>query len=277
MTYLRSITRFTVLLLTLAGAAALALPAGWIALRYAPPAGEDEKGHWVLVKAPEDGLEAWWSDEELAKIASGDPDYVKQVETDWNPVDHPVADPDEAERLSEELASYWGGDLPQANFWAHGAMTRRGSTPQAFRWEQDGLTQRTDLEDAGERPKTAVAPIDPDPVDQRYGNSTDVVAYGDRWGSHLRSGTLDHVNQAERNRLRQQYHPNSPPAGEITEATKETVDDCRKAGLTAEMGVFENYIRRWGGLDGKDVNYGLPENCVPVSYTHLTLPTKRIV
>ena len=239
-----------------------AVPAGWIALRYEAPTGEEQKGHWILVKAPEDGLAAWWSDVELAKIAANDPDYVKRLETDWTPSDHPVAEENEAERLAVDLAEYWGGDLPQANFWAHGAMTRRGDTLSAFRWEQDGLTQRIDMEDAGERPKTAAAAIDPEPVDQRYDNSTDLVSYGDRWGSHLTGGTLDHVYTAEQNKAQRRHHPNSPPAGEVTQKTKETVKACREASLEAELGVFENYVRGWGGLSAKSLTYGLPANCV---------------
>ena len=262
MTCLRSISRFTVVLLTLSAVSIAAVPAGWIALRYNPPAGEDEKGHWVLVKAPEDGLAAWWSDEELARIAAGDEDYVKQVETDWSPVDHPAADSDEAERLSEELARYWGGDIPQANYWAHGALTRRGATLRAFRWEQDGLTQRSDLEQAGQRPGIAAAAVDPSPVDQRYRNNEDVVSYGDRWGDHLKSGTLDHVYRAERNRLTRQRPSNPPTAAEVEQAASQTVRACREASLKAELGVFSNYVRGWGGLSAQNVSFGLPANCV---------------
>ena len=262
MTYLRSISRFVVVFMALAGITAAAVPEGWIALRYEAPGAEDQKGHWIIVKAPEDGLAAWWSDAELAKIAANDPDYVTRLETDWTPTNHPVAEEDEAERLAVELARYWSGDLPQANFWAHGALTRRGDTLSAFRWEQDGLTQRTDLEDAGDRPKTAAAPIDPDPVDQRYDNDTDLVSYGDRWGSHLTGDTLDHVYTAERNKAQRRHHPNSPPADEVEEKTRETVEACREASLTAELGVFENYVRGWGGLRAKNVDFGLPANCV---------------
>ena len=262
MTYLRSISRFAVVLLALSAVSIAAVPAGWIALRYSPPAGEDEKGHWILVKAPEDGLAAWWSDEELARIAAGDEDYVKQVETDWSPVDHPAADSDEAERLSEELARYWGGDIPQANYWAHGALTRRGATLRAFRWEQDGLTQRSDLEQAGQRPGIAAAAVDPSPVDARYLNGEDVVSYGDRWGDHLRSGTLDHVHRAERNRLTRQRPSNPPTMAEVEQAASWTVRACREASLKAEMGVFSNYVRAWGGLSAQNVSFGLPANCV---------------
>ena len=180
MTRLKSISRFAVVLLTLTGILTAAIPGGWIALRYEPPAAGETKGHWILVKAPEDGLTAWWSDAELARIVANDPAYVKRLETDWTPVDHPVADADEAKRLAEELAQYWGGDVPQANYWAHGALTQRGSTLRAYRWEQDGLTERSALEQAGERPRTPAAALDPDPVDQRYDNQTDVVTYGDR-------------------------------------------------------------------------------------------------
>ena len=155
--------------MALAGIAAAAIPAGWIALRHVPAEGE-ESGYWILVKEPEDGLSAWWSDEELAKIIAGDEEYVQHLETDWSPDDHEVADSTEATELAEELAEYWGGDLPQANYWAHGALTRRGDTPQAFQWEQEGLAQRTELEEAGSRPKTAVSPIDPESVDSRWDN-----------------------------------------------------------------------------------------------------------
>ena len=263
MTYLRSISRFVVVLLTLAGiAAAATVPAGWVALRYEAPAGDDKKGHWIIVKAPADGLDAWWSDAELAKIAAKDPDYVKRLETDWTPVDHETADSAEAELLAAELAKYWGGDLPQTNFWAHGAMTRRGDTPRAFRWEQDGLTQRSKLESAGKRPRITAAAIDPDPVDQRYSNSTDLVTYGDRWGSHLRTGTIDHVYTAESNKAKRRHNPNSPPAGEVAQKTKETVEACRQESLDAELGVFTNYVRGWGGLGAKSVSFSLPVNCV---------------
>ena len=263
MTYLRSISRFVVVLLTLAGiAAAVNIPAGWIALRYEAPAANSKKGHWIIVKAPADGLDAWWSDAELAKIAVKDPDYVKSLETDWTPVAHKAADSAEADKLAAELARYWGGDLPQTNYWAHGAMTRRGKTLRAFRWEQDGLTQRSKLETAGKRPVLPVAAVDPNPVDQRWTNSTDLVTYGDRWGSHLRTGTLDHVHAAETNKAKRRHNPNSPPAGEVTEKTKETVEDCRKASIRAEMGVFTNYVRGWGGLGAKSVSFTLPANCV---------------
>ena len=163
MTYLRSISRFVVVFMALAVAAIAAIPAGWIALRYDPPSGEEQKGHWIIVKAPEDGLSAWWSDSELAKIVANDPDYVKHLETGWSPEDHPVADAAEAKLLAAELAQYWDGDVPQANFWAHGALTRRGSTLRAFRWEQDGLTQRGALERSGARPEIPAAAVDPDP------------------------------------------------------------------------------------------------------------------
>ena len=166
--------------MALAGITAAAIPAGWIALKHVPAQGE-ESGYWILVKEPADGLSAWWSDEELAKIIAGDEDYVQHLETDWSPEDHPVADAVEAELLTEELAQYWDGDVPQANFWAHGALTRRGSTLRAFRWEQDGLTQRGALERSGERPEIPAAAVDPDPVDQRYDNSEDIVTHGDRW------------------------------------------------------------------------------------------------
>ena len=261
MTYLRSIFQFLVLYLTLAGITAAAIPAGWVALQYVPAVGE-EKAYWVLVKEPAEGLDASWSDEELAKIIAGDEDYVQHLETDWSPADHPVADAAEATSLAEELARYWGGDVPQANYWAHGALTRRGETLQAFRWEQDGLTQRTELEDEAQRPRIAAAPRDPNPVDQKYDNGEDVVTYGDRWGDHLRTATLDHVYQAELNKAKRQHSPNPPPAGEVAEATRRTVQACREASLEAEMGVFENYVRRWGGLDAKDVTFGLPQNCV---------------
>ena len=262
MTYLRNFSRFVVVLLTLAGISAAAIPAGWIALRYDPPSGEEQKGHWIIVKAPEDGLAAWWSDAELARIVANDPDYVKHLETGWNPEDHPVADSDEAERLTAELARYWGGDVPQANFWAHGALTRRGSTLRAFRWEQDGPAQRSELEQDGLRPSIPAAALDPDPVDQRYDNRADVVTYGDRWGDHLQSGTLDYVYTAERNKAQRRHHPNPPPAGEVAEKARETVEACRAASLEAEMGVFENYVRAWGGLSPKSVSFGLPANCV---------------
>ena len=263
MTYLRSISRFLVVLLTLAGIAAAAdIPAGWIALRYEAPAANSNKGHWIIVKAPADGLAAWWSDAELAKIAAKDPDYVKSLETDWTPVAHKAASSTEADKLAAELAKYWGGDLPQTNYWAHGAMTRRGKTLRAFRWEQDGLTQRSKLESAGKRPVLPVAAVDPNPVDQRFSNSADLVTYGDRWGSHLLTGTLDHVHTAETNKAKRRHNPNSPPAGEVTEKTKETVEDCRKASIRAEMGVFTNYVRGWGGLGAKSVSYTLPANCV---------------
>ena len=164
--------------------------------------------------------------------------------------------------MAEELARYWGGDLPQANYWAHGALTRRGETPNAYRWAEDGLTQRETLQDEGKRPSIPAAAIDPDPIDQRWNNSDDVVTFGERWGSHLQTGTLDHVNTAEGNRLHRQHQPNSPPAGEIEQATRDTVENCRKASLAAELGVFENYIRGWGGLAEQGVAFGLPENCV---------------
>ena len=141
MTCIRSISRFVVVFIALAGITAAAIPAGWIALKHVPAQGE-ESGYWILVKEPEDGLSAWWSDEELAKIIAGDEEYVQHLETDWSPDDHEVADSTEAAELAEELAEYWGGDLPQANYWAHGALTRRGDTPQAFHWEQEGLAQR---------------------------------------------------------------------------------------------------------------------------------------
>ncbi len=262
MTCLRSFSRFVVVWLTLAGVSAAAIPAGWIALRYDPPTAGQQKGHWILVKAPEDGLSSWWSDEELAKIVANDPSYVKQLETDWNPESHPVADAAEAKLLAAELARYWGGDVPQANYWAHGAMVRRGSTLEAYRWTQDGLGQRTALEQSGKRPRIPAAAHDPDPVDQRYDNQTDVVTYGDRWGDHLLSGTLDHVYRAERNKTRRKHHPNPPPAGEVTQKTKATVKACREASLKAEMGVFENYVRGWGGLTAQSVSFGLPPNCV---------------
>ncbi len=261
MTCLRNISRFVVVFMALAGITAAAIPAGWIALRHIPAEG-DESGYWILVREPEEGLAAWWSDEELAKIIAGDEDYVQRLETDWSPVDHEVADATEAKELAEELAEYWGGDLPQANYWAHGALTRRGDLPQAFRWERDGLTQRTELENAGSRPKTAVAPIDPDSVDSRWDNSVDIVEAGDRWGSHLLTPTLDHVNRSERLRLESEHHPNNPPFGEVERATKETVAVCRSASLAAEKSIFENYVRTWGGLDAQDVTYDLPENCV---------------
>ena len=245
--------------MALAGITAAAIPAGWIALKHVPAQGE-ESGYWILVKEPADGLSAWWSDEELAKIIAGDEDYVQHLETDWSPEDHPVADAVEAELLTEELAQYWDGDVPQANFWAHGALTRRGSTLRAFRWEQDGLTQRGALERSGERPEIPAAAVDPDPVDQRYDNSEDIVTHGDRWGSHLRAGTLDHVYTAEYNKLTKQYSP--PPADEVARKARETVRACRQASLQAEMGVFENYVRSWGGLATKSVSFGLPANCV---------------
>ena len=206
--------------MALAVTAIAAIPAGWIALKHVPAEGE-ESGYWILVKEPADGLSAWWSDEELAKIIAGDEDYVQHLETDWSPEDHPVADAVEAELLTEELAQYWDGDVPQANFWAHGALTRRGSTLRAFRWEQDGLTQRGALERSGERPEIPAAAVDPDPVDQRYDNSEDIVTHGDRWGSHLRAGTLDHVYTAEYNKLTKQYSP--PPADEVARKARETV------------------------------------------------------
>ena len=74
--------------MALAGIVAAAIPAGWIALKHVPAEGE-ESGYWILVKEPADGLSAWWSDEELAKIVANDPDYVKHLETDWSPEDHP--------------------------------------------------------------------------------------------------------------------------------------------------------------------------------------------
>ncbi|MDE0389693.1 MAG: hypothetical protein OXI75_13415, partial [Rhodospirillales bacterium] len=272
MTCLKNLSRFAVALLTLIGLAAAAIPSGWIALRYEPPAAGEQKGHWILVKAPEDGLAAWWSDAEIAKIVANDPAYVKRLETDWTPVDHPVADPDEASRLSVALAQYWGGDVPQANYWAHGAMTRRGATLRAYRWEQDGAAQRSGLEQAGDRPVIPAAAFDPDPVDQRYDNQTDVVTYGDRWGDHLLGRTLDHVYQAELNKAKRRHHPNPPPAAEIQAASKATVQACREESLKVEMGVFENYVRGWGGLTGKNVSFGLPANCVadpgpPTPYT----------
>ena len=244
MTYLTSFTRFVVVFFTLMGVS-WATPAGWIALKYVPAVGE-EKVYWVLVKEPAEGLASWWSDEELAKIIAGDEDFIQHLETDWTPEDHPVADAAEATSLAEELAAYWDGDLPQANFWGHGALTRRGDTPQAFRWEEDGLTQRAELENEGSRPKVAVAPIDPNPVDPRYDNSEDIVAYGDSWGSHLQTDTLTHINKAERDRLRQQHHPSSPLAGSVAEATRSKVEACREASLQAELGVFENYCSRVG-------------------------------
>ena len=262
MTCLRNISRFVVVSLALAVAAAAAVPAGWIALRYEPPAAGEEKGHWILIKAPEDGLTDWWSDAELAKIAAGDPDHVKRIETGWNPVDHPAAEADEAELLAEELAKYWGGDLPQANFWAHGAMIRRGQQLQAFHWEQDGAGQRSALEQSGQRPSIPAAAVDPAAVDPRYGNSTDVVSYGDRWGSHLLAGTLDHVSTSERNKAERRHHPNPPPAGEVEQKARDTVEACREASLKAEMGVFSNYVRGWGGLGAKAVSFPLPANCV---------------
>ncbi len=262
MTCLRSISRLVVVFMTLASVTAAAVPAGWIALRYDPPSGADQKGHWIIVKEPADGLGAWWSDAEIARIVANDPDYVKRLETDWSPVDHPVADADEAERLAEELARYWGGDVPQANYWAHGAMVRRGSTLEAYRWTQDGPAQRTSLEQAGERPQIPAAALDPDPVDQRYDNQADVVTYGDRWGDHLLTGTLDHVYQAELNKAKRRHHPNSPPTGEVAQKSRETVEACRTESLKAEMGVFENYVRGWGGLAAKSVSFSLPANCV---------------
>ena len=262
MTLLKNISRFAVVLLTLIGVAAAAIPTGWIALRYEPPGADEEKGHWILVKAPEDGLTSWWSDEELAKIIAGDKDYVQRLETDWSPVDHPVADAKEAERLAEELARYWGGDVPQSNYWAHGAMVRRGSTLRAFRWEQDGEAQRQTLIDGGQRPGIPAAAVDPDPVDQRYDNQTDVVTYGERWGDHLLTATLDHVYRAELNKARRKHHPNPPPAAEVLAEAKATVQACREASLKTEMGVFENYVRGWGGLGAKSVTFGMPENCV---------------
>ncbi len=261
MTCLWNITRIVVVLLTLAAIAVGAVPAGWIALRYEPPSG-GQKGYWVIVKEPQAGLAAWWSDAELARIVANDPDYVKHLETSWSPEGHPAADAAEAVLLAEELARYWDGDLPQANYWAHGALTRRGSTPQAFRWAQDGLAQRTQLEAAGERPKTAVAAVDPDPVDSRWSNRDDIVSSGQGWGSHLLTPTLDHVHQAERNKAQQRHHPNHPPAGEIRKATEATVAGCRTASLLAEQAVFENYVRAWGGLAAKSITYGLPANCV---------------
>ena len=174
----------------------------------------------------------------------------------------PQPTPPRPRSLAEELARYWGGDLPQANYWAHGALTRRGETPNAYRWAEDGLTQRETLQDEGKRPSIPAAAIDPDPIDQRWNNSDDVVTFGERWGSHLQTGTLDHVNTAESNRLKRQHQPNSPPAGEIEQATRDTVENCRKASLAAELGVFENYIRGWGGLAEQGVAFGLPENCV---------------
>ena len=260
MTYLRNISRFAVVFMALAVISG-AIPAGWIALRHVPAQGE-ESGYWILVKEPEDGLAAWWSDEELVKIIAGDEDYVQRLETGWSPADHEVADATEAKELAAELAEYWGGDLPQANYWAHGALTRRGDTPQAFQWEQEGLAQRTELEDTGIRPKTAVAPIDPDSVDSRWDNSVDIVEAGDRWGSHLLTPTLDHVNRSERLRLESEHHPNNPPSGSVDQATKETVAGCRSASLAAEKSIFENYVRAWGGLAAQDVTYDLPENCV---------------
>ena len=247
--------------MALAGIVAAAIPAGWIALKHVPAEGE-ESGYWILVKEPEDGLSAWWSDEELAKIIAGDEDYVQHLETDWSPEDHPVADAAEAKLLAAELADYWGGDVPQANFWAHGALTRRGSTLRAFRWEHDGLTQRSELEDAGLRPKTAVSPVDPESLDSRWDNGTDIVKAGDRWGSHLLTPTLDHVNRSERLRLESEHHPNNPPSRSVERATKETVSGCRAAGLEAEKSIFENYVRTWGGLAAQDVEYDLPENCI---------------
>ena len=248
--------------MALAGIVAAAIPAGWIALRYDPPSGEEQKGHWIIVKAPEDGLAAWWSDEELAKIVANDPDYVKHLETGWSPEDHPVADAADAELLAAELAQYWDGDVPQANFWAHGALTRRGETLRAFRWEQDGPAQRSDLEQDGLRPSIAAAALDPDPVDHRYDNSSDIVTHGDRWGSHLQAGTLDHVYTAERNKAQRRHHPNPPPASEVAQKARETVEACREASLQAEMGVFENYVRAWGGLSPNSVSFEMPDNCV---------------
>ena len=247
--------------MALAGIAAAAIPAGWIALRHVPAEGE-ESGYWILVREPEDGLAAWWSDEELARIIAGAEDYVQHLETGWSPEEHEVASSTEAKELAEELAKYWDGDLPQANYWAHGALTRRGDTLSAFRWEQDGLTQRTGLEGAGARPKTAVAPIDPDPVDQRYDNGSDIVTYGDRWGSHLRSGTLDHIYTSERNKAQRRHHPNPPTAAEVKQAASQTVRACREASLKSELGVFSNYVRAWGGLSAQNVSFGLPANCV---------------
>ena len=247
--------------MALAVVTAAAIPAGWIALRHVPAQG-GESGYWILVKEPADGLAAWWSDKELARIIAGDEDYVQHLETDWSPDEHEIPSSTEATELAEELAEYWDGDLPQANYWAHGALTRRGSTPQAFRWEQNGLTQRTELENAGKRPKTAVAPIDPENVDARWDNALDIVEAGDGWGSHLLTATLDHVNRAERNKARRRHHPNSPPSGEVEQATKATVSGCRAAGLDAEQAVFENYVRGWGGLASKSVTFGLPANCV---------------
>ena len=196
--------------MALAGITAAAIPAGWIALKHVPAEGE-ESGYWILVKEPEDGLAAWWSDEELAKIIAGDEDYVQHLETDWSPNEHEVAEATEAAELAEELAEYWDGDLPQANYWAHGALTRRGETPQAFRWDQDGLIQRTALEEAGSRPKTAVAPIDPETVDSRWDNSLDIVEAGDRWGSHLLTPTLDHVNRCRAAAAGIRTPPQQPP------------------------------------------------------------------
>ena len=263
--------------IALAVVAAAAIPAGWIALKHVPVQGE-ESGYWILVKEPADGLAAWWSDEELAKIIAGDEDYVQHLETDWSPDEHPVATTVEATALAEELSRYWDGDLPQANYWAHGALTRRGDTPQAFRWAEDGLTRRTELEESGFRPKTAVSPIDPASIDARWDNALDIVEAGDGWGSHLLTPTLDHVNRSERQRLEAEHHPNRPPSGEVDRATKATVGGCRAAGLKAEKSIFENYVRAWGGLDALDVTYDLPENCVlamapPIAVTPPTTVT----
>ena len=85
MTYLRSIFQLVVLYLTLAGITVAAIPAGWIALKHVPAQDEEQQGYWVLVKEPAEGLDAWWSDDELAKIVAGDEEYVQHLETDWEP------------------------------------------------------------------------------------------------------------------------------------------------------------------------------------------------
>ena len=135
--------------------------------RPSPPAGsrfklrprraeKSRSGYWILrQRARRWTLAAWWSDEELAKIIAGE--RSRLCASTLKPTGAPKITrspmPPRPNSWLRSWLHYWGGDVPQANFWAHGALTRRGSTLRAFRWEHDGLTQRSELEDAGLRPK----------------------------------------------------------------------------------------------------------------------------
>ena len=61
----------------------------------------------------------------------------------------------EATALAEELSRYWDGDLPQANYWAHAALTRRGGVREAWTRSLYFLTQ--ELTPSEQPPFTAVA------------------------------------------------------------------------------------------------------------------------